>query len=75
MVKVVGFPAPVDITGLTPGSAFQVGDHNPLYGIRLKAGDRVTAIIPGRLKVRRQLQGTFRPMGSPVTATLSVRRS
>ena len=45
MVKVVGFPAPVDVAGLKPGSAFQMGDFDPpLYALTLKAGDRLTAI-------------------------------
>lgn len=51
MVKVVGFPAPVDVSGLAPGSAFLVGDFNPpLYGLTVKAGDRVTAIVLGQVK-------------------------
>lgn len=51
MVKVVGFPAPVDLAGLKPGSAFQVGDSDPpLYAMTVKAGDRLTAVVLGEVK-------------------------
>ena len=55
MVKVVGFPAPVNISGLKPGSAFQVGDTAPpLYGVTVKAGDLVTAILLGQVEASRR---------------------
>jgi hypothetical protein len=58
MVKVVGFPAPVDISSLKPGSAFQVGDTAPpLYGVTVKAGDLVTAILLGQVKGQAALPG------------------
>lgn len=58
MVKVVGFPAPVDILALPPGTAFQVGDSNPpFYALTVKAGDRVTAIFMGQVKGQAAVPG------------------
>ncbi len=58
MVKLVGFPPPIDAATLSPGTPFRFGDHDPAgYAIVVKVGERLMGIVFGKVKGQPEAPG------------------
>lgn len=81
MVKVIGFPPPIDASKLAPGTPFRFGDDDPAgYAVVVKAGQRVMGMVLGKVTGQPAAPGyrpiaDFKPDCYAVEAELVVTRT